>query len=128
MTVKFLLESIKVPSYMHLVVRHKTRHGFDVLGGGTPSYICRRFGQHTIESFDLIDGVLIVWVQLLSVNTELVVKYKYDYQFDDEAFFTRGLPVDESFMEFLLTHWARGIGFKHLEIDYELVPKRSDPS
>lgn len=127
MTVKFLLQTIKVPSYLHMVVRHKTRRGFDVLGGGTPSYVCRRFGDYTIDSFDLIDGVLILWVKVL-FNGNLVVKYKRDNQSDDEAFITRGLHVEESFQEFLSFHWIRGIDFSHLEIDYERIPDQSDPS
>lgn len=127
MTVKFLLGTVKFPSYIHLVVRHKTRRGFDVLGGGTPSYVCRRFGDYTIDSFDLIDGVLVLWVKLL-VNRNLVVKYKIDSQSDDEASITRGLTVEESFLEFLLAQWIRGISFSHLEIDYECIPDESDRS
>lgn len=121
MTVKFLLGTVKFPSYIHLVVRHKTRRGFDVLGGGTPSYVCRRFGDYTIDSFDLIDGVLVLWVKDL-FNSNLVVKYKFDSQSDDEAFITRGLHAEESFQEFLLSHWIRGISFSHLVIDYETDP------
>lgn len=121
MTVNFLLRTVKFPSYIHLVVRHKTRRGFDVLGGGTPSYVCRRFGDYTIDSFDLIDGVLVLWVKVL-FNGNLVVKYKRDNQSDDEAFITRGLHEEESFQEFLSSHWIRGIGFSHLEIDYVRIP------
>ncbi len=121
MTVKFLLGTVKFPSYIHLVVRHKTRRGFDVLGGGTPSYVCRRFGDYTIDSFDLIDGVLVLWVKEL-FNSNLVVKYKFDSQSDDEAFITRGLHAEESFQEFLLSHLIRGISFSHLVIDYETDP------
>lgn len=128
MTVKFLLESIKVPSYMHLVVRHKTRRGFDYLGGGNSSYVCRRFGQYTIDAFDLIDGVLVVWVKLLPINFELVAKYKIDDKPDAASFTTRGLPAEESFTEFLSYHWIRGISFSHVAIDYDLVPVQSDPS
>ncbi|WP_373765966.1 hypothetical protein [Jeotgalibaca porci] len=127
MTVKFLLESVKVPSYLHMVVRHKTRRGFDVLGGGTPSYVCRRFGQYTIDAVDLIDGVLVLWVKFL-YPSGLLVKYKYDGRSDDEAFITRGLPAEESFQEFLLSHWIRGISFSHLEIEYERIPAESDLS
>lgn len=121
MTVKFLLGTVKFPSYIHLVVRHKTRRGFDVLGGGTPSYVCRRFGDYTIDSLDLIDGVLVLWVKVL-FNSNLVVKYKLDSQSDDEAFITRGLHAEESFQEFLLSHWIKGISFSHLVIDYETDP------
>lgn len=127
MTVKYFLESIKVPSYLHMAVRHKTRHGFDFLGGGTPSYVCRRFGQCTIDAVDLIDGVLVLWVKFLYTGG-LLVKYKYDGRSDDEAFITRGLPAEESFNEFLSYHWIRGISFSHLEIDYERIPDESDPS
>lgn len=62
MTVKCTLDILRLNSWQRVVIRHKLTHGFEVLGGGYPDSIIRRFGDKKLISCDIFDGALILYV------------------------------------------------------------------
>lgn len=64
-TVKWILLSLNLNPYTHIVIRRHTERGVDMLGGSDKvSLILQRFGSLYVEnSYITSDGILIMYVK-----------------------------------------------------------------
>lgn len=64
-TVKWILLSLNLNPYTHIVIRRHTERGVDMLGGSDKiSVILQRFGSLYVEnSYITSDGILIMYVK-----------------------------------------------------------------
>ena len=64
-TVKWILLSLNLNPYTHIVIRRHTERGVDMLGGSDKvSVILQRFGRLYVEnSYLTSDGILIMYVK-----------------------------------------------------------------
>nr|DAL06956.1 MAG TPA: hypothetical protein [Inoviridae sp.] len=64
-TVKWILLSLNLNPYTHIVIRQHTERGVDMLGGSDKvSVILQRFGSLYVEnSYITSDGILIMYVK-----------------------------------------------------------------
>lgn len=64
-TVKWILLSLNLNPYTHIVIRRHTERGVDMLGGSDKvSVILQRFGSLYVENSHITsDGILIMYVK-----------------------------------------------------------------
>lgn len=64
-TVKWILLSLNLNPYTHIVIRRHTERGVDMLGGSDKvSVILQRFGSLYVENSHITsDGILIMYVR-----------------------------------------------------------------
>lgn len=64
-TVKWILLSLNLNPYTHIVIRRHTERGVDMLGGSDKvSVILQRFGSLYVENLYITsDGILIMYVK-----------------------------------------------------------------
>lgn len=62
-TVKWVLLSLNLNEFTHVVVRRHAKPGIEYLGGGSVSSVLSRFGDMLIEDSCIIDGVFVLYVK-----------------------------------------------------------------
>lgn len=60
---KWVLLSLNLAAYTHVLVRKKDESGFSYMGGGCASAIIDRYGNETVERAYIEDNKLVVYIK-----------------------------------------------------------------